>query len=180
MATIKSKQLKRSYKVPRSLKKSIKQNLNKIVKNVKTRERKIYEQKIHEECTKVSQSHLFEACGFLDILDEVWRSHHMDDELRHTLRLSFERFGYAVGAEASRQKNGLEGQKAFTGKMLEKKDCLGEEVLGEIRSWLIEQNKNADEVEVLGKQDEHEEEEEEDNASGAVEEYDWTSTSTLE
>jgi hypothetical protein len=43
MANIKSKQFKNTYKIPRSLKESIKQNLNKIVKR---RERKIRDEEV--------------------------------------------------------------------------------------------------------------------------------------
>jgi hypothetical protein len=48
MATIKRKQLKRTYKIPRSLKKSIKKNLVKIVKK---RERRVREEEVSVSLT---------------------------------------------------------------------------------------------------------------------------------
>lgn len=47
MAGIKRKQSKNTYKIPRSLKQSIKQNLNKIVKR---RERKLRDEEVSTSC----------------------------------------------------------------------------------------------------------------------------------
>lgn len=97
----------------------------------------------------------------------------MSDELRYVLRSSLERFGYRVGAEATRNKRGLEGQKTFARNMLQK--GFTEEVDREIRAWLAEQGEDEAEIEQFG-------EVKEDAESGleATEEFDWTSTSTLE
>jgi hypothetical protein len=89
---------------------------------------------------------------------------------------------YTVGFEESRQKSGLSAQKEWAGHVLKKYQ--GTEDLHEkIRTWLIEEGKNVLEVGKLDQEEEVEDKgESEDEASrlDTTEEYDWTSTSTLE
>jgi hypothetical protein len=72
----------------------------------------------------------------------------------------------------------LIAQKALAKRFLEQ-ESTHEVLREEITEWLIIQDEEADEVEKPGKLEEDETEDEE-SGLGATEEYDWTSTSTLE
>ncbi|KAG9706009.1 hypothetical protein KCU73_g17826, partial [Aureobasidium melanogenum] len=81
MANIKRKQSKNTYKIPRSLKESIKQNLNKIVKR---REHKIR----HKERKKISidiETRLADTQSHCNALDNLIQTFDMSPELTRAL-----------------------------------------------------------------------------------------------
>jgi len=112
----------------------------------------------------------------LNDMFDLCNTHGGSDRLSNRLEILFAHGLYTVGFETARQNGGLPAQTAFARGVLEKQ--LGiEDLYYRIRAWLIEQGEDADEVEKLGKEAEVENE---DNELDTTEEYDWTSTSTLE
>jgi hypothetical protein len=121
-----------------------------------------------------------EIRSHLESLDEHWESHAKCGELSNALDVLINRGLYKVTLEEKIHEGGLEAQKAFARETLAN-GSETQELQKEIRFWLIEQGENAIEVEKLGKKKEEEvEDEDEDNGLDTTEEYDWTSTSTLD
>jgi hypothetical protein len=79
---------------------------------------------------------------------------------------------YTLNLEEARLHGGLLAQKNWAREMIETRQG-NEELHNEIRAWLVEHGEDADEVEKLGRDDE-------ETGLDDTEEYDWTSTSTLE
>lgn len=196
MATIKRKHLKRTYKIPRDLKKSIKKNLVKIVER---REKKIRDEEVSVQWVAKSESLMLtivlkrkkfsiqhgaimaEVSSHLYASAEILKSHKMSDELSHALVDLLSRGFHKYYFEQARQQGGLTAQKSWAKEALELWKC-NKDLQKEIRVWLVEQGEDAAEVEKLGKKEEIEvqhEVEDEDDALEGSKEYDWTSTSTL-
>ncbi|KAH0335146.1 hypothetical protein KCU81_g9180, partial [Aureobasidium melanogenum] len=166
MAKINRKQFKNTYKIPRSLKESIKQNLNKIVKR---RERQIRD----EECKKISidiETRLAEAHGHCNALDHLLQTYDMSPELAHAIeRLLFSHWSNTNDA-VERQRAAMEGKKTFARQVLSK-GYLTHETKKDMILWKGEEQD--EDVEADGG-DKHEE-----RGSGTHDEDDWSSTSTL-
>jgi uncharacterized protein YwgA len=101
-------------------------------------------------------------------------SHKLEDELSVLIDRGF----YCLAFEKKGQEGGLMAQKAFARKVLAN-GTNTEKLREEIREWLIDQGEDADEIEKLRKEEQNENEDEESGVE-TTEEYDWTSTSTLE
>jgi uncharacterized protein affecting Mg2+/Co2+ transport len=102
--------------------------------------------------------------------------------LKTALEAPLNRIFSTFGFHNARYEGGLWNQKCWARNVL-KNNWGSKEVQERARAWLIEQGDNADEVEKLGKEEEEEAEvQDEDEVRGldTTEEYDWTSTSTLE
>ncbi|KAH0284472.1 hypothetical protein M436DRAFT_63313 [Aureobasidium namibiae CBS 147.97] len=141
------KQFKRTYKIPRSLKKAIKKNLYQIVKE---REREIRDEE-HEKASIHHKAFLSGICSNLSKMIDLWDTYGGSDELGNELEIQLAHSFYTVGFETARQNGGLPAQTAFARRVLEKR--LGiEDLYDRIRAWLIEQGEDAVEVEKLGKE----------------------------
>jgi hypothetical protein len=112
-------------------------------------------------------------------LEETWKSHLTSEELKNELGALVEHGYYRVASELKRQQGGLEAQKEFARTKLETAGIKFKHMEGKIRAWLLEQVEDAVEVEESGGAEENRKEDEEGILETA-EEYDWTSTSTLE
>ncbi|KAK6006534.1 hypothetical protein QM012_006944 [Aureobasidium pullulans] len=164
------KQSKNTYKIPRSLKESIKQNLNKIVKR---RERKIRD----EERKKISmdiEARMFEANSYCNALDNLIQNFDMSRELAHALDDLLFRHWDNANAAVERQRAAMKGKKAFARQVLSK-GYLTQEIKEDMMLWMGgEQDKEKDEVLKTNDGDDDEE-----CGSGTVDDEDWSSTSTL-
>jgi hypothetical protein len=103
----------------------------------------------------------------------------MSDEKTEEMNTLIDRGYHRLALETERQKGGIVAQKVMAKGVLEDGFITNEELRKEIRQWLIEQGEDADEVEKLGKEEEVEHKDEESGLE-TTEDYDWTSTSTLE
>jgi hypothetical protein len=103
----------------------------------------------------------------------------MSDEKMEEMNTLIDRGYHRLALETERQKGSIVAQKVMAKGVLEDGFITNEELRKEIRQWLIEQGEDADEVEKLGKEEEVEHKDEE-SRSETTEDYDWTSTSTLE
>ncbi|KAH0346954.1 hypothetical protein KCU83_g7059, partial [Aureobasidium melanogenum] len=170
MANIKRKQSKKTYKILRSLKESIKQNLNKIIKR---RERKIRD----EERKKISidiESRLAEARGHCNALDNLIQTYDMSPELAHALDYLLFNHWCDTHAAVDRQRAALRGKKAFAKQVLSK-GYLTPEIKEDVMLWKgEEQDEGKEEDPEVDDGDEDEE-----RGSGTYNEDDWSSTSTL-
>lgn len=104
------------------------------------------------------------------------------DEQRKELDALIERGYYRVALEEKSRQGGIATQKAFAKEGLSR-EWYYRDLQNEIRAWLIEQGEDAAELEELGKGmswDDVEDENDESNELDTTEEFDWTSTSTLE
>ncbi|KAG9654740.1 hypothetical protein KCU64_g7013, partial [Aureobasidium melanogenum] len=170
MANIKRRQSKKPYKIPRSLKESIKQNLN---KTVKRRERKIRD----EERKKTSidiETRLAEARGHCNALDNLIQTYDMSLELAHALDYLLFNHWCDTHAAVDRQRAALRGKKAFAKQILSK-GYLTPEIKEDVMLWKgEEQDEGKEEDPEVDDGDEDEE-----RGSGTYNEDDWSSTSTL-
>jgi hypothetical protein len=114
-------------------------------------------------------------------LNEAWIAHQDTHTLSDALEPLIGRLFHSVGFEAARRAGGLSAQKEWA------RYVLGEQLNKEMRDgakvWLIEQGEDVDEIAKSGKEEEvkhNDGVEDGDNELGMTEEYDWTSTSTLE
>ncbi|KAH0360877.1 hypothetical protein KCU65_g9084, partial [Aureobasidium melanogenum] len=166
MAKINRKQSKNTYKIPRSLKRSIKQNLNKIVKR---HERKIRD----EERKKISidiETRLADAHSHCNALDHLLQTYDMSPELAHALDYLLSSHWSNTNDAVERQRAAMKGKKAFARHVLSK-------------GYLTHEMK---EDMLLRKGEEEDEDMESDDGdeegkrgSGTYDEDDWSSTSTL-
>ncbi|KAG9846428.1 hypothetical protein KCU98_g6404, partial [Aureobasidium melanogenum] len=170
MANLKSKQFKNTYKIPRTLKESIKQNLNKIVKR---RERKIRD----EERKKISidiEIRLADAHGHCNALDNLIQTFDMSPELAHALDALLVRHWSNTNTAVERQRAAMKGKKGFARQVLSK-GYLTHEIKEDMMLWKgEEQDEGNDEDLEASEGDEVEE-----RGSGTHDEDDWSSTSTL-
>ncbi|KAG9513101.1 hypothetical protein KCV07_g9038, partial [Aureobasidium melanogenum] len=170
MANIKSKQFKNTYKIPRSLKESIKQNLNKIVKR---RERKIR----HEERKKISidiETRLADTQSHCNALDNLIQTFDMSTELARALDALLFNHWCITNTAVNRQRAAMKGKKTLARQMLSK-GYLTPEIKQDMVSWKGEEEDEGKEENMeLGDGDENEE-----RGSGTYNEDDWSSTSTL-
>ncbi|KAH0386888.1 hypothetical protein KCU89_g17035, partial [Aureobasidium melanogenum] len=116
MANIKRKQSKNTYKIPRSLKESIKQNLNKIVKR---REHKIR----HEEHKKISidiETRLADTQSHCNALDNLIQTFDMSPELARALDALLFSHWCNTNTAVERQRGAMKGKKAFGRQVLSK------------------------------------------------------------
>ncbi|KAG9561282.1 hypothetical protein KCU61_g8905, partial [Aureobasidium melanogenum] len=170
MANIKRKQSKKTYKILRSLKESIKQNLNKIIKR---RERKIRD----EERKKTSidlETRLAEARGHCNALDNLIQTYDMSPELAHALDCLLFNHWCDTHAAVDRQRAAMKGKKAFARQVLSKR-YLTPETKEDMMLWVGEKQNE-------GKEENMEPidgDEDEERGSGTYNEDDWSSTSTL-
>lgn len=105
----------------------------------------------------------------------------MNDKLANAISLLVDHGSYKVASEEKRKDYGLKEQMCYAWEELQ--DSSNKELRKEIRAWLIKQGEDPVEVKETGIRDEDEDEDEiegEDNVLETTEEYDWTSTSTLE
>ncbi|KAG9586539.1 hypothetical protein KCU77_g9473, partial [Aureobasidium melanogenum] len=170
MANIKRKQSKKTYKIPRSLKESIKQNLNKIVKR---RERKIRD----EERKKTSidiETRLAEARGHCNALDNLIQTYDMSLELAHALDYLLFNHWCDTHAAVDRQRAALRGKKAFVKQVLSK-GYLTPEIKEDMTLWKGEEQDEGKEEDT----EVNDGDEDEERGSGTYNEDDWSSTSTL-
>ena len=105
----------------------------------------------------------------------------MSDEMDNALVMFLNRINYSLYSEEARQEGGLKAQKDFARRLLKMRAGTGV-WRAETRVWLIEQGDDMNEVEKLGKGEEEVEVQDKDEVCelDTTEEYDWTSTSTLE
>ncbi|KAI5275786.1 hypothetical protein E4T47_01347 [Aureobasidium subglaciale] len=141
-AHVNRKQLKSSYRIPRSVKKAIEKNVKKIIKK--------HERKLREvEARKVAidiEARTFQARGYLDAFDHVIRTFDMTDDLAMALDALLTRCNRNTESAIGRQKAGLLGKKAFAKKVLEG-GYVTEEIKQEMMAWKG-QDKDAEEESV--------------------------------
>ncbi|KAG9587369.1 hypothetical protein KCU77_g9115, partial [Aureobasidium melanogenum] len=170
MANIKIKQFKNTYKIPRSLKESIKQNLN---KTVKRRERKIRD----EERKKISidiEARLADARGHCNDIDNLIQTYDMSPELAHALDYLLFNHWCDTNTAVERQRAAMKGKKAFARQVLSK-GYLTPEIKEDMMLWKGEDQDEGEEEDMeLGNGKKGEE-----RGSGTYNEGDWSSTSTL-
>ncbi|KAG9654686.1 hypothetical protein KCU95_g10546, partial [Aureobasidium melanogenum] len=121
MANLKSKQFKNTYKIPRTLKESIKQNLNKIVKR---RERKIRDEEIR----------LADAHGHCNALDNLIQTFDMSPELAHALDALLVSHWSNTNTAVERQRAAMKGKKNFARQVLSK-GYLTHEIKDDMMLW---------------------------------------------
>ncbi|KAH0031559.1 hypothetical protein KCU78_g2796, partial [Aureobasidium melanogenum] len=170
MANIKSKQFKNTYKIPRSLKESIKQNLNKIVKR---RERKIRD----EERKKISidiETRLAFAQSHCNNIDNLIQTYDMSPELAHALDYLLFNHWCDTHAAVDRQRAAMKGKKAFARQVLSK-GYLTPETKEDMMLWRDEEQDEGKEEDM----EVNDGDEGEERGSGTYNEDDWSSTSTL-
>ncbi|TIA14255.1 hypothetical protein D6C81_06827 [Aureobasidium pullulans] len=125
------------YKIPRALKKAIKKNLVKIVKE----RRHMMREEEHKKTLIDIEARTFEARGYFQAFDHILQNFDMSDELAYTLDELLLRCVANTQAGVGRQEAGLLGKKAFASKVLEG-GYITEEIKKEMLEW-----KGEDEVE---------------------------------
>ncbi|CAD0097545.1 unnamed protein product [Aureobasidium mustum] len=166
MAVTKSKQYKNTYKIPRSLKESIKQNLNKIVKR---RERQIRD----EETLIDIEIRLAEVHSHCNALDNLIQDFDMSRELAHALdALLFSHWDNTNHA-VELQKAELKGKKAFARHVMS--NCYPtKKIKKDMTMWKGDGQGDDDDEDM-----ELNDDDDEVRGSETVDEDDWSSTSTL-
>ncbi|KAH0157950.1 hypothetical protein KCU67_g7707, partial [Aureobasidium melanogenum] len=170
MANIKRKQSKNTYKIPRSLKESIKENLNKIVKR---REHKIR----HEEHKKISidiEARLADTQSHCNALDNLIQTFDMSPELARALDALLFSHWCNTNTAVERQRAAMKGKKIFARQVLSK-GYLTPKIKEDMMLWMEEeQDEGKEENMEVNEGDENKE-----RGSGTYDEEDWSSTSTL-
>ncbi|THY99288.1 hypothetical protein D6C93_03974 [Aureobasidium pullulans] len=121
------------YKIPRGLKKAIKKNLVKIVKD---RRRKMRDEE-HKKTLIDIEARTFESRGYFQAFDHILQNFDMSDELAYTLDELLLRCVANTQAGVGRQEAGLLGKKAFASKVLEG-GYITEEIKKEMLEWMGE------------------------------------------
>lgn len=188
MAKINRNQFKNTYKIPRSLKKSIKQNLNKIVKR---REREIRDEEVctllfpsspikHRlisffvlQCKRISidiETRLADAHGHCNALDHLLQTFDMSSELAHALDDLLISHWSHTNIAVERQRAAMKGKKAFARQVLSK-EYLTREMKTDMILWKgeeLDEDVEVNDGDVDGK-----------HGSGTNDKDDWSPTSTL-
>jgi uncharacterized protein YecT (DUF1311 family) len=124
---------------------------------------------------------MFEIQDHLNAFEELCSSHIVSDKLANAISLLVDHGCYKVASEEKRKDHELNEQKGYAWEELQ--DSSNKELRKEIRAWLIKQGEDPVEVKETGVRDDDEDEDEDDDEDKELEtteEYDWTSTSTLE
>ncbi|THY41749.1 hypothetical protein D6C99_07712 [Aureobasidium pullulans] len=121
------------YKVPRALKKAIKKNLVKIVKD---RRRKMRDEE-HKKTLIDIEARTFEARGYFQAFDHILQNFDMSDELAYALDELLLRCVANTQAGVGRQEAGLIDKKAFASKVLEG-GYITDEIKKEMLEWMGE------------------------------------------
>ncbi|KAI5209653.1 hypothetical protein E4T38_02311 [Aureobasidium subglaciale] len=142
-AQVNRKQLKCSYRIPRSLKKAIEKNVKKIIKKHEHKLREVEVRSHYRYLAIDIEARTFQARGYLDAFDHVIQTFDMTDDLAMVLDALLTRCNRNTESAIGRQKAGLLGKKAFAKKVLEG-GYVTEEIKQEMMAWKG-QDKDAEE-----------------------------------